>query len=133
MNRQAEVKKKIQNKFGKISRFCELTGLDYAITRRHLNRKTKNGLTEKREAQLAELERLAEQTENNGGLGKEITPRERSEIKKLIADKFRNETICHEKTGFSYVFINNLTSGRKKEKTKEVLDFINYLKTCKND
>lgn len=121
-----QLKKKIKSKFGTISRFCRIAGLDrYEIQK--FFAATAKKMTPEREAYIRKLNEMVLLTSNKGNSNYEITATLRKKIKKAIEDKGGVINFCSDNQEFSQFSIWQIMSGKRKRRTKKVNQLINKL------
>ena len=142
MNR-LELKEAIESKFGTISNFARMVGIEKKPLTDFLRRPelTKDEvLTKSREERIKEYREYLESVDNPDGIGCNITDMERLQIYIDVVEKCGSvQGFCTKYPQFKYDFVNNIVSQslsegyrRIKRKTTKYVELVNFLSTNNN-
>jgi hypothetical protein len=121
MNAQ-ELKQTIIAKYGSMTRFCRLTGLQSSDMYTRINHANVS------REYLEEVFQLVQDTEATEKPDTEITDEQRREMRSLIYQKYHNITaFCEAHPQFTQSWISILLNGKIKRKTRKVKKLISLL------
>lgn len=118
---KAAVKNKIKRKFGSLTRFAKLAGVDRYDLQKDFARKT---LTPKR---AKELEKLVARTSDKR-LANEFTPERLEALRAKIEAAGGAQKFCDEYRRFSYVSLIQILAGKRKLVSATVRELFDHFK-----
>jgi hypothetical protein len=118
------VKKKINDKFGSVNRFCRITNTNY-LEVVNIFRKSEG---REKEAQLRELAKVVRETNDEPIKDKELRPVLLDQIREAILKKSGTQSAFCEKYGFGATWLSALLSGKHKLLSTRVKDLCKILK-----
>lgn len=117
----------IKRKFGTISKFCRLSGVDRYETQKLFAASNKK-MNEERQDLLQQLSKICSFTDKDGNTNKDLTPNLRKLIKAAIDEQGGVDTFVATNPEFSRTSIFQIIKGRRKFRTAKVNHLIDTLK-----
>lgn len=127
MNDYRKVSQDIKDKFGSISRFADLSKIDYNELRKTFARFAK-GMNKEKEKELNKIVIAIKATDPSKQSSNELTDKDRSRLKAAIEKAGGVYSFCDVNKNFSPPSVWQILDGSRKRKTTMVKDLFTTLK-----